>query len=282
MKKKLIATLVAGVVLSVSLVSLTACGGGLGVNKGEEVSNEDWAAAIEASATAKNFTVYSYVEMEIKAKGSYEGMKDELGVDSLDMNVKSTADGKIYFDLENGSYYSKATSKAKATGVPESLQGESNYQNKDYAVEIYSVKDGDTYYNAYYSNLTEGAEWKVSSSSSVESGAVDVRDVLTQSFATEEGGATATLSALYDSFTYSGGVYTATLWQHSAEVKVSVSVKGGYVVGYSMEVTNAEEEEDFSVSEVMKTVYNFSGYGSTVVKVSDAAKKAVEDYKNED
>ena len=113
--------------------------------------------------------------------------------------------------------------------------------------------------------------------------------ILNGEFATtEDSTTTAKVSELYDAFTYSNGVYTATLWKPATswtsayKYTVSVSVKGGYVVGVSTEYTDGEEEEGFSTGTTFKYVYNFSNYGSTTVKASDAAKKAVEDYKNED
>ena len=39
--------------MSTGLIGLTACGGGHDINKGEEVSKEDWAKAITATVEAK-------------------------------------------------------------------------------------------------------------------------------------------------------------------------------------------------------------------------------------
>ena len=280
MKKKLIATMVAGAVLSTGLIALTACGGGLSINKGEEVDAAGWKAAITATCDAKNYTVESYAEMELKAKGSYEGIKDELGADSVDMNVKSTGEGKNYYDLENNTSYSKGTTKVKASGVPEGLKDETEYQDKDYSIELYSVKDGDTYYMASYNTIKEDAEWEVYGSPVSVGSISDVTYVLKQTYATEKDGTVVkSISDLYESFTYSSGVYTATLYRSSSEYTISIAVKGGYVVGYSMEVINSEEDEGFTSSESIKYVYNFSDYGKTTVNPSNDAKKAIEDYK---
>lgn len=277
MKKKLIATLVAGAVLSASLVSLTACGGGLSINKGEEVDEAGWKAAYTATLEAKNFTIDSYTEETVKMKGSME----EFGLDSIDMTVKSTAEGKIYYDLENSTNYTKGTSKVSVSGVPDELKDK--YENEEYTVETYSVKDGDTLYSATYYGYQEDPEWNVYSSPAsltVSSGS-PLSYYLGQSFATEEGGEAKKVNELYSAFTYKSGVYSATLWQSNVEIKVSVSIKGGYVVGFSYEGTYTQEDEESgsSYSEGQKSVYNISNYGSTTVSASDAAKKAVEDYK---
>lgn len=282
MKKKLIAALVAGAVLSTGIIGLTACGGdALAINKGTEVSKEEWEAAFTASFEAKNVTIDSYMEMVIKAKGSYEGMQEELGIDSVDLTVTTTARGTNYFDLDNGSYYSKSTSKTKATGVPEKLQEEQDeFKEREFSVEAYCVKDGETYYTAQYYGAHEDAEWEVATSSSLDMSSAGIEYAIDEEFATEAGGTTtAKVSTLYDSFTYSKGVYTATLYRGSSEYTVCVAVKGGYVVGYSKEHTNSEEEETFSESQTTKYVYNFSKYGKTTVKASKEAKKAVEDKK---
>lgn len=277
MKKKLIATLVAGAVLSTGLIGLTACGGGLSINKGEEVSEEDWGKAFTATMEAESCTVDSYAEIVFKAKGSSDFVKEELGVDSIDMSVTTTGEGTGYYDVKNNSYYAKSTSKVSVSGVPDSMKEE--YENKEYVTEYYSVKENDTYYMAQYNGAAEEPKWEVQVSTFGNMSSPVY--VLSQTFATEKDGTATALSALYSSFAYSGGVYTATLYRYDTEYKVSVSVKGGYIVGFSTEYSESEEDEGFSESESMKTVYNFSNYGSTTVSPSDAAKKAIEDYKAE-
>lgn len=277
MKKKLIATLVAGAVLSTGIIGLTACGGGLSINKGEEVSKEDWAKAFTATMEAKNFTAESYAEESMSMKGSGEMLKLMIGVESIDMSVKAVSQGKGYYDVENGTTYGTATAKVNVSGIPDDWKDEAKYQNSDVKTETYAVKDGDTVYNAMYNSASEEEnKWSVYTTSSINTG---LSYILGASFATEKGGASATVSTLYDAFTYGGGVYTADLWLEGAEVKVSVSVKGGYVVGFAYEGTATEEEAGLKSSESSKVVYNFSNYGSTTVNASSDAKKAVEDFK---
>ena len=144
MRKKLIATLVAGAVMSTGLIGLTACGGGHDINKGEEVSKEDWAKAITATVEAKNYTVDAYQEMETKMTGSIE----VLGITNLNISAKTTGEAKNYYDLANGSFYVSSSVKATVSGVPDELKDEDEFQARDYVMEQYGVKDGEKYYMA--------------------------------------------------------------------------------------------------------------------------------------
>ncbi|MDE7167963.1 MAG: hypothetical protein K2O28_03845 [Clostridia bacterium] len=276
MKKKLIATLIASAVLSTGIIGLTACNNG--DNGGEEnipdtvvagvqVDKEGWAKAFETTLAAKSYTIKAYMESTYKAKGTLE----EIG--EIDLSVTETRTGLAYYD---GNTYGTTKVKTVATGVPDDERYQKKYKNSEYEFEDYIVKDGDVYYSAYYSTKEENAEWTVETIDSIGGSAINV---LGTDYATEAKGTTSTLDKLYDSFTYEEGVYNATLWQYDSEVKVSVSVKDGYVVGYSTDGLYEEEDEDGKESEEYKLVYNFSNFGSTTVTPSDAAKKAVEDYK---
>lgn len=276
MKKKLIATLIASAVLSTGIIGLTACNKGDNggeenvpdtVVKGVQVDKEGWAKAFETTLAAKSYTIKAYMESTYKAKGTLE----EIG--EIDLSVTETRTGAAYYD---GNTYGTTKVKTVATGVPDDERYQKKYKNSEYEFEDYIVKDGDVYYNAYYSTKEENAEWTVETIDSIGGSAINV---LGTDYATEAKGTTSTLDKLYDSFTYEEGVYNATLWQYDSEVKVSVSVKDGYVVGYSTDGLYEEEDEDGKESEEYKLVYNFSNFGSTTVTPSDAAKKAVEDYK---
>ncbi|MDE5721543.1 MAG: hypothetical protein K2I30_02210 [Clostridia bacterium] len=274
MRKKLIATLVAGAVMSTGLIGLTACGGGHDINKGEEVSKEDWAKAITATVEAKNYTVDAYQEMETKMTGSIE----VLGITNLNISAKTTGEAKNYYDLANGSFYVNSSVKATVSGVPDELKDEDEFQARDYVMEQYGVKDGEKYFMAYYDGTAQTPEWSVREMPSIYNNGMAF--LFEGDYATEKDGTVATLSELYDAFTYSGGVYSATLWEDGdEETKISLSIKGGYVVGYSVEATHEEGDGNSSMTSSGKYVYNFSNYGGTTVSASDAAKKAVEDYK---
>ena len=277
MKKKLIATLIATAVLSTSIIGLTACGNNDGdesipdaVVKGVQVDKEDWAKAFETTRAATNYTAKTYVEYTYKAKG----INLELG--EIDLTSTTTQEGPCYYD--KGDSYSKAKIKVVATGVPDDEEWQNRYKNEEFDIENYFVKDGAFYYSANYGMETEKDKWSVTTVP-VTSDNLHIMDGAFTTCATEEGGERAELSALYDAFTYADGVYTATLWIYDRENTVSVSIKDGYILGYSTECITEEEFEGNKESVSEKYVYNFSNYGTTTVTPSDAAKKAVEDYK---
>ena len=284
MNKKFLATLLVGAVAATSIIGFTACndnGGGSenGSNDGEDenipdtiatgvqVDAEGWAKAFEATLASKNCTIKAHRETTFKAKGVH----DELG--EIDLSSTVTQEGTTYYD---GSAYGKMKAKAVATGVPDDEYWQKEYKNQEYYTESYGVKDGETYYLATYSNEEEDAEWYVNETSTE----LDViGELLHAEYAAAEDGESVELADLYESFTYEDGVYSATLWQYGVETAVSVSVKDGYVVSYSTECLYEFEYEGYTHSDGLKVVYNFSNYGKTTVNASDAAKKAVEDYK---
>ncbi|MDE7083428.1 MAG: hypothetical protein K2O89_06990 [Clostridia bacterium] len=268
MKKKLIATLVAGAVLSTGLIGLTACGGGLSINKGEEVDAEGWAKALEATAEATNYTIESYEESNV----DYSGTMADV---TISFSVSGTSQGKTYIDIDNNTSYQSSTGKATVKGdVPEALKDQ--YSNKEYKAEEYYAKVNDSIYHASYNNASSEAKWEVDYAGSVSS---PVEYVLYGTYSTTEDGEEKSLDELYDAFTYSGGVYTATLYADGDAATVSISIKGGYVVGYAVEYT-LEQSYGMTMKITGKSVNNFSNYGSTTVNASEDAKNAVNNYVN--
>ncbi len=280
MKKKLIATLVAGAVLSTGLIGLTACGGG-GLEKGEEVTKEDWAKAFTATLELKNFTAETVSESSGTATGSVD-----TGSGKVDVTVKTDSSSKSaqYVDIDGGKIYMTAEEAIKIEGankaLGEILATSLNINDRDEKTNTayYVVKEGEVIYSA--DNDNDENKWDADESGYLEH---DLHDILGyESYATEETGKVQALSALYDAFTYSSGFYTATLWQYGYETKVTVSVKGGYVVGLQTEATvdmKANEYNPLDTKGTNKQTFKITKIGSTTVTPSDDAKKAVEDYK---
>lgn len=274
MKKKLIATIVAGAVLSAGLIGLTACDTveGLTINKGEQVTKEQWVAAITQSLAAESYTVdVSNVGFR-REKGSTE----ELG--KFDTTRKYVITGNVYYD---GSTYSKTVEAVKFTGVPDAYKDNANYQDAVINYEEYICKEITTYNVNYYTThySSDYGEWYTGP------GEGNINYTLAQSLGynwrTEKTGQAVKITQLYDAFTYSGGVYTATLYNSgSDEYKVSVSIKGGYVVGYSEYNYDEYSNEKGTAIYEGTEVSNYSNYGSTTVNASDAAKQAIETYKS--
>lgn len=281
MKKKLIATLVAGAVLSTGLIGLTACGGG-GLEKGEEVSKEDWAKAFTATIELKNFTAEAVSE----SSGTATGSVDTGTGSKVEVSVKTDSSSKTiqYIDIDGGKIYMTSEEAVKIEGANKAL-GEVlatslhiNDRDEKTSAAYYVVKEGEVIYSA--DNDNEENKWDADASGELEHELKYLLDYA--SYATEETGTAQSLSALYDAFTYSSGFYTATLWQHGYETKVTVSVKGGYVVGLQTEATidmKANEYNPLDTKGTNKQTVKITKIGSTTVNASDDAKKAVEDYK---
>ena len=268
MKKKLIATMVAGAVLSTGLIALTACGGGLSINKGEQVDAEGWTKAFADTIAAENFTEDMYSEATTKVNGEVLGVK-------IDISSTSKGEGKCYVDKANDTSYTLTNIKVDVSGdVPESMKEQ--YKKQEYKTENYVTKVDGKLYEARYNGYESEPAWKVVSGYAVHGQSISL---LSESFATEENGEDVELSALYDAFTYSSGVYTATLYGEMGKTTVSVSVKGGHVVGISMEYSMENEYMGMKTTINAKEVCNLSSFGGTKVNPSNDAKKAIEDYK---
>lgn len=270
MNKKILAAFAATAVLVSGVIGFTACGGGNGVNKGVEVSAEDWSKAFTATLNAKSYTADGEQTSEVKVAGNLEGT-------DVDVSCKANSKAKFYVDVTNGKSYSESDVTVTFGGLDkldkefaDMLKEElSDGADSMKGVQTYTVKIGDTTYSA--TNLS--GEWDVE-----EYGSIGVTDILTSGYATEKGGESKELSALYDAFTYAGGVYTATLWNGSSEVEVSVSIKDGYVIGYSFTGSYEDGDGDSTMTMTMTYIYNFSGFDGTTVTPSTEAEKAITDY----
>lgn len=270
MRKRLVATLLVGAVATTAVIGLSACGGA-GIEKGVQVDEQGWKDAFKASVEAKNFTTEQITE----TKGSTSGSVGDI---SVNVKMESNENLLSYYDVDGGKSYEKGTAKMKITGVKDLdetikqvLHVEDDIdETEDY--ESYIVKEGDTYYEA----IKENGEWAVD-----ESYGVYAFSILSHaSYATEATGEDQALSLLYSAFTYSGGIYTATLYNYGQEYTVSVSIKDGYVIGYSVEYKMEGEQSGITVKTESKQVYKYSNYGNTTVNPSNDAKNAIENRNN--
>ncbi|MBD5632305.1 MAG: hypothetical protein HDP34_03665 [Clostridia bacterium] len=273
MKKKLIASLLVGAVLSTSIIGFTACGGDISMNKGKKVSEAEWKAAFAATISAESCTVNTYME-DIN---EITDIDDEAG--EVHMTVTSKDKVKYCCDVKNGILYTESYLTKSRVGVPD---GEETTGYEESFNEAYRVNEGTVGYSASY----ERGYWYVCEYSD---GVYiwNPTSVLDNSYSVEKGGGKIALSELYGAFTYSDGVYTAKLYSDSYYLKpdyiISVAVKGGYVVGYHIESSYEEQGEgSYTHVESINQVYNFSDFNKTTVKLSKDAKKAIEDFKNKE
>ncbi len=298
MKKKLVATLVAGMVLSTGLLSLTACG--LSVPKGDKVNNEDaWKTAFERTSDLTDFTFEGSATLAATVKGtvtttnsSGEKVNKEHNYklnNSLSALYAYGSDDKAYFEADL-----KTEKKGTVTGKD---YDETSSTNAKMYYELCEEKDNKkTYWQAAYGKIeNKSLEEKTSTeklwqaektSYMVDPSVIDISG--TSFYADEETTTVSKLSALYEKFTYSDGVYTATLYKdvevdNIAEDKmactVKVSIKDGYVIGLSVKIDVKDILYKKSVYDIEYTYKEEETVVLSNIKSTDASKKVNKDIK---
>ncbi|MCI8733971.1 MAG: hypothetical protein HFE40_00245 [Clostridia bacterium] len=266
MRKNLVAMLLVGAVAATAVIGLSACGGD-SIEKGVEVSEDEWKAAFKASSEAESYTMDVTSSEEATGYETVDGNK-------INLSYKMTGSGKVY--AEKGKIYSETNIQVKSSGMEEAGWGEN--EDKSYSMKQYYLNENDSWWIAGYNGSKENAKWEAQNSSNMVS---VLAGLMSGQYSVEEDGETKALSDLYSAFTYSGGYYSANLWlSYSGEVKVTVSIKDGYVIGLQTEATMIEKDETSESNGTDKSVYKISGYGSTSVSAPEDAVKAIEDAKN--
>ena len=298
MKKKLIATLVAGAVLSTGIIGLTACGGGLSIPKGGEVADEvAWVKAFTDTVALKNYTLESYSSIDYTLKGAYKKNSKDVPVD---ITSKATASNLVLYDSENNKAYSEMSTNSDAKGTENGVEEGGKYSstNKAYyelSEETDSVK---SYWRAKYSKgeikSTEGVSseeeyWNAYETTSFMYSAMIGLSTNVMFYETEEALIPQSVAALYDKFTYDGGVYTATLYvtadfnkaEDKVECKVTVSIKDGYVIGLGYKTGKIEDTLNSSATgDTYDYTYTYNAdvvYVVSNVKSTDVSTKASKD-----
>ena len=298
MKKKLIATLVAGAVLSTGIIGLTACGNSVSLPKGEQVADATaWAKAFEDTAELTNFTYEASLNIDQKGEGTLKNSKGE------DEVVKYTAKTSSYnltvYDKDADKAYVETTSSmdVKGTHKGKEEKQKSSGTEKDY----YELKEKNDLYKSYWnasytkteSNGTDGKYsredyWDASSTSSYASNPLGNFSPSFYENGSDEA-VSKSITTLYDKFTYSGGVYTAELYRSASiaqmgtdrvKVEVKVSFSGGYVIGVSYKASKAEGELTLGTDKFNYTYSVEAVYALKDIKKTDASKKANKDIKN--
>ncbi|MDE6598101.1 MAG: hypothetical protein K2K60_05640 [Clostridia bacterium] len=276
MRKKTMAVLLAGAVAAAGIIGLTACkkDSGNGLQKGEQVSEEQWKTAIAATAGAENYTSTFTNDYQVTATG-------KIGDKSVTYNYTSNSTETSYYDFTNKKYYAESSYTDKTSGgeLMGETDGEESETYKEY-IEARALTIWSTEFDS------EENEWYVDDSytyPSAETLASNFKDNSNTDFlasaklSTTKEGATTTISELYSAFTYKDGFYTATLYSYGQEATVTISVKGGYVVGVLQEGTNETTNEALGISSkvTIKAVYTFSNFGSTTVTTPEGAAAAI-------
>jgi len=301
MKKKLIATLVAGAVLSTGVIGLTACGG-LSVPGGEEVANEEaWAKAMTDTVELTNYTFESSTSVNVDVKGTVSKLSSNGSYKTLDHNYtyKTAATNLSVFDTENDKAYAENTDKMELNGTYSGKEIKGNYDNSQKAYsELSENKESvKTYWVAEYSKqelksnegeTKEEEYWSASEDYHMLSSGLDALTYSTLFYETEDATAPKSIVSLYDKFTYNGGVYTADLYTKlnldmSGDLidivacKVTISFKGGYVIGLGIKVDASDSLKEENAHDITYTVKAESVYVLTEIKTTDVSKKVNKD-----
>ena len=88
MRKNLVAMLLVGAVAATAVIGLSACGGD-SIEKGVEVSEDEWKAAFKASSEAESYTMDVTSSEEATGYETVDGNK-------INLSYKMTGSGKVY------------------------------------------------------------------------------------------------------------------------------------------------------------------------------------------
>ncbi len=285
MRKNLVAALLAGAVAAAGMVGLTACddSGKGGLQKGDEVTAEKWAAAFAKTVAAENYTAESTAE----GKEVITGTKDGKEVDAV-ATFNST--GKLCYDFTGKKVYSETKYTEKFTGA-EAFGGEDGEETSE--SKSYDVAESKTVWSARYRKYNNEYNWTAEKYESLteedanrriaDSGAAVILAAQYTTSETAENSEAKPLAQLYSSFKYDNGYYKAELWtEYEGKQTVTVTVKGEYVTGLQKETNNVETEDGLTETSTSKSVVTFSKFGETTVTAPAEATKAIEDKKAEE
>ncbi len=274
MRKKTLAVLLAGAVAAAGIIGLTACkkDDGIGIQKGDQVTEEQWKAAITATVAAENYTVKTSSENNSTASG-------KVGEETVNYSGVSTSSGTLYYDLTNKKVLTESTSTEKVTGgkLFDEEDGEETLTRKMYieseGLKLWSASfdDEKNEWGAYSNTCSTEVELKGRFSR------YGVAYMFSRKYSATQGGAAVTVSELYSAFAYDDGYYSATLYDEYGDAsKITASVKGGHVIGLLVESTNEGTETDGTTyKDTYKTIYNLSNFGSTTVTAPAEAAAAI-------
>lgn len=285
MRKNLVAALLAGAVAAAGMVGLTACddSGKGGLQKGDEVTAEKWAAAFAKTVAAENYTAESTAE----GKEVITGTKDGKEVNAV-ATFNST--GKLCYDFTGKKVYSETKYTEKFTGA-EAFGGEDGEETSE--SKSYDVAESKTIWSARYRKDNNEYKWTAEKYESLteedanrriaDSGAAVILAAQYTTSETAENSEAKPLAQLYSSFKYDNGYYKAELWtEYEGKQTVTVTVKGEYVTGLQKETNNVETEDGLTETSTSKSVVTFSKFGETTVTAPAEATKAINDLKAEE
>ncbi|MDE6411412.1 MAG: hypothetical protein K2L02_02620 [Clostridia bacterium] len=290
MKKKILATVLAGAMVATCAASLAACGDSkVSMPKGDEVTDTEWAEFFEKTTEVKNYTLEYSVDSTATIKGTY---KAPTGMDitkkkeqTIEGKSKASESGLALYDVENNKAYSetKSSSELSMKGDEDKSTSESEGTEKEY-YELKAEKEGvKTYWYADYSKFESSSESPLGKDSKkkeeywdayteVEFAESYIYEIFEGDIyfyeSKEENAEEKSILELYEKFTYADGVYTATLYKEvelyevlelsdiiECTVKVSFNKAEKCVIGYSVK-TEGEGNLKIEESNLVPVSYN--------------------------
>lgn len=292
MRKKLVATLMAGAIASVGLVGLTACGGDENseidvtdgvLRAGEEVTAEEWKEAIDATCVLYGdkvgFPLNYTAGMCYYVENYYSSAVDEDAQisDAVYMTSRTTEELHVANTVDKVEMYGLGKVVVEYKNVPEESSG--TYEDMDMeVVQTYTTFNDKVYLVTYDKSLSDDkTNYRVSSQDISEyvdsdagvsfeySSGSELKYCL-DGFSTEKGGKTTPLSDAYELFTYSNGFYTAKGYDSSNEYTFIVSIKDGRLIGISAE-TALKFDIGNGLKEIQKVkiTFEFKDFDTTTV-----------------
>lgn len=277
--KKLIAVLLVSVLTVLCVVSLASCG--ISIPAGDQVTEEEWKAAFANMSAIKNYTLNVARSINVDVKGS-------VTTDKTQEIVFKAETGRTLIELMdfiNEKAYRETTNKTVAKGVADGEQYDTFEEllNKDYW-EFYKADLYDQYWKlSYFKEASKNLErnynqenfWNATVSSDFADLSVD-NDVFYEYYYDSDlkDAKESRIVDLYDKFTFSGGKYTAKLYQRvslvssvyemlECTVTVSISKEHNCIIGFGVKVEGkGDVNEDMSFSSltiVYDLEYSYKG-----------------------
>lgn len=314
MKKKILATVLAGAMAATCAASLAACGDSkVSMPKGDVVTADEWGEFFDNTLSLNNYTF----EYSVASKATVNGtVKTAVDYSNPEKKKEQTVEGKselsesgLYlYDEENKKAYSETTAASEA-----SMKGDedkSMSSDEEISKEYYELKEEGVYWRTRYNKSDYSAEsptgkesnkeegyWRASTTAYFADNYVEVfadADLVSFYDTKEEGATLKNITRLYDKFTFADGVYTATLYQEvgiyealdlgdiiECTVSVSFNKAEKCMIGYSVKTKG-----EGNLKEETNTYYNYNldytyeaevVYSVTEIKTTDVSKKVNKD-----
>ena len=311
MKKKVLATLLAGALMGASAVSFASCGG-VSMPKGDQVTKEEWAEFIAAMAELKNYTLDYSADVNVTLNGTTKEVKDYSNPDPAKMKeekvtgeTKTSMAGTTVYDSVNNKAYVEGTESSQIDMKSDDEKMKASAEETDKA--YYELKEEGVYWKAAYAyemseldgtdiRRSEKSEsyWIAGTTFYFADNTINIMFSDSTFYETKDGTEEKNIAELFEKFTYSAGVYTATLYKEVEiygemngmedvlECKVTISFNKAEkcVTGYGVKTEgegNLKADETYYSYDMNYTYKGESVYAVTKIKTTDVSEKVNKD-----